>query len=83
VRNSEALCHEDIWGNGSIAPPLLTSALDKGVWPASLPGYFIPAGRALGTHWIGGWVIPRAGIDSVEKRKTLPLSGIEPRPSSP
>jgi hypothetical protein len=25
--------HEGIWGNGSIAPPFLTSALDAGEWP--------------------------------------------------
>jgi hypothetical protein len=26
---------------------------------------------------------PRTGLDAVEKRKILPLPGIEPRPSSP
>jgi hypothetical protein len=25
--------------------------------------------RAPGTHWIGGWVGPRAGLDAVMKRK--------------
>jgi hypothetical protein len=30
-----ALCHEDIWGSGSTAPPFLTSALDGGAWSAS------------------------------------------------
>jgi hypothetical protein len=25
--------------------------------------------RAVGTHWIGGWVGPKAGQDAVEKRK--------------
>jgi hypothetical protein len=25
--------------------------------------------RAPGTHWIGGWVGPRAGLDAVAKRK--------------
>jgi len=29
----------------------------------------LPPGRALGTHWIGGWVGPRAGLNAVEKRK--------------
>jgi hypothetical protein len=28
--------------------------------------------RAPGTHWIGGWVSPRAGLDDVEKRNFLP-----------
>jgi hypothetical protein len=36
-----------------------------------------------GTHWIGGWVGPRAGLDVVEKRKILALSGFEPRRSCP
>jgi hypothetical protein len=27
--------HEDIWGSGGIAPPLLTSTLDGGEWLAS------------------------------------------------
>jgi hypothetical protein len=34
--------------------------------------------RAPCTHWIGGWVGPRAGLDAVEKRRVLPLRGIEP-----
>jgi hypothetical protein len=29
----------------------------------------LPPGRALGTHWIGGWVGPRAILDEVVKRK--------------
>jgi hypothetical protein len=42
-----------------------------------------PREIARGTHWIGGWVDPRAGLDAMEKRKILPLPGIEPRPSRP
>jgi hypothetical protein len=30
-----------------------------------------PRERAPGTHWIGGWEGPRAGLDAVEKRKIL------------
>jgi hypothetical protein len=26
-----------------------------------------PGERAPGTHWIGGWVGPRAGLDDMEK----------------
>jgi hypothetical protein len=33
-----------------------------------------------GTHWIGGLVGPRAGLDDVEKRKFLTLPGLELRP---
>jgi hypothetical protein len=40
----------------------LTSALDGGEWSASRPGSHIPGERAPGTHWIGGWLDPRAGL---------------------
>jgi hypothetical protein len=40
----------------------LTSALEGGEWSASRPGRFSPSKRAPGTHWIGGWVGPRAVI---------------------
>jgi hypothetical protein len=46
--------------------------------PAALPS----GERTPGTYWIGGWVNPRAGLDTVEKRKILPLLGIEPRSPS-
>jgi hypothetical protein len=29
---------------------------------------FTPGERAPGTNWIGGWVGPRVGLDSVEKK---------------
>jgi hypothetical protein len=47
----------------------LTSALDGGEWSALRPGRFTPRERAPGTHWIGGWVDPRAILDPVVKRK--------------
>jgi hypothetical protein len=47
------------------------SALDRGEWSASRPCHFTPGERAPGTHWIGGWVGPRVGLDAVEKRKIL------------
>jgi hypothetical protein len=40
----------------------LTSTLVGGEWSASRPRRFTP-----GTHWIGGWVGPRAGLDDMEK----------------
>jgi hypothetical protein len=49
----------------------LTSALDGGEWSASRPGRFTPVEIAPGSHWIGGWVGPRTGLDAVEKRKIL------------
>jgi hypothetical protein len=47
----------------------LTSALDGGEWSASRPGRFTPRERVPGTHWLGGWVGPRAVLDAVLKRK--------------
>jgi hypothetical protein len=55
----------------------LTSALDGGEWSASRPGRFTPRERAPGTHWIGGWVGPRAVLDAVVKH-SQPPPGIEP-----
>jgi hypothetical protein len=55
----------------------LTSALVGGEWSASGPGSFIS-----GTHWIGGWVDRRAGVDDMEKCKFLTLPGLELRPLS-
>jgi hypothetical protein len=43
----------------------LTSAVDGYEWSASRPGRFTPRERAPGTHWIGGWVGPRAVLEAV------------------
>jgi len=50
----------------------LTLPLDGGEWSASLPGHFTPKERASGTHWIEGWVGPRA---THRKYKRLKLGG--------
>ena len=55
----------------------LTSALDGGVGgkrhdPPDLP---------LGTHFVGGWVGPRAGLDRCEKSRPPP--GFEPQTVQP
>jgi hypothetical protein len=57
----------------------VTVALDDVKWWASFPGRFIPKKSVLDTHWLGGWVGRRAGLDAVEKRKTYLISGHEPR----
>jgi hypothetical protein len=57
----------------------LTSALVGGELSASRLGRFISGEGAPGTHWIGGWVGTRAGLDDVEKRKLLTLPGLELR----
>jgi hypothetical protein len=58
----------------------LTSALVGREWSTSRPGCFTPGERAPGTHWIGGWVDLRAGLDDLEKRKLFALPGSELRP---
>jgi hypothetical protein len=69
--------------SGGISQPLLTSALHVGEWLASRPNRFAPEEIAPGTHWIGGWVGHRRGLDAMEKKEILPLPGIESRTSSP
>jgi hypothetical protein len=50
----------------------LTSVSGQLHAPAALPWE-----RAPGTHFIGGWVDPRAGLDDMEKWKFLTLAGLE------
>jgi hypothetical protein len=49
-----------------------TSALDGGEWSASSPGRALaPGERTPGTHCSGGWVGPRAGLDTEDRGKIL------------
>jgi hypothetical protein len=57
-----------------------TSALDVGVWSTPRTGRFTHRER-VGTHCIGGWVVPKAGLDGCEK-SFLHRASI-PGPSSP
>jgi hypothetical protein len=41
--------------------------------PAALP----PREETPGTHWIGGWVGTRAGLDDEEKKKFFSLPGLQ------
>jgi hypothetical protein len=58
----------------------LTSALVGDEWSGSRTGRFTPRKSTPGTHWIGGLVDPRVGLDDVEKRKFLTVPGLELRP---
>jgi hypothetical protein len=49
--------------------------LVRSEWSASRPCRFTPGGKAIGTHWVGGCVDPRAGLDAVEKRKFRDSAG--------
>jgi hypothetical protein len=71
------MCCLCLQGRKGIAPPLLTSELEVSGQlhaPTALP----PGERAPGTHWIGGWVGPKAGIDAVKKRKILDCTQSNP-----
>jgi hypothetical protein len=57
------------WGVEVQLHTFFTSPLDGGERSASRPGRFTLKYRAPGTHWIEGWVGPRAGLDAVAKRK--------------
>jgi hypothetical protein len=61
------------------APRLYNSEWWKGSeWSAWRPVCFTPGERGPGTHWIGGRVGPRAGLNDVEKKKFLSLPRLDP-----
>jgi hypothetical protein len=62
----------DVWIRVFLTPELVGGELS-----ASRSDRFTPEERAPGTHWIGGWVGPRAGLDDVENRKFLTLPRLE------
>jgi hypothetical protein len=58
----------------------MTSALDRVSGQHHAPAALYPRGKKPSTHWIGGWVGPRADLDTEARRKILlPLLGIEPQ----
>jgi len=66
------------WGWRYSATHSLTIVLG-GEWSASHPHHFTCRERAPSTHWMGGWMGPRVGMDMMEKRKIpSPPLGIEP-----
>jgi hypothetical protein len=73
---SQATCLEDIWGSRGIAP-FMISALDGGECSVSRPGSFTSVETAPGTHCLGDWKDPRAGMEAMKKRNSIALPGIE------
>jgi hypothetical protein len=57
----------------------LTSVLAGGEWSVSHPGLLISEESVTGSHWIGAWLGPKACLNDLEKRKFLPLPGLEIR----
>jgi hypothetical protein len=71
-------------GVGVLIHVFLTSALGGDEWLASRPGRFTTEERAPRTHWIGGRVGPRTGVDDMEKIPALTGTRTPtPRSSSP
>jgi hypothetical protein len=69
-------------GSWCIDPCFLDLSTSWRWWWASCPCCFTPKERAPGTHWIGAWLVPIAGLDNIEKLKFLTLLGLEPQPLS-
>jgi hypothetical protein len=44
-----------------------TSALCGGEWSVLRPGRALLPGNDPGTHWTGGWVVLRAGLDTEDR----------------
>jgi hypothetical protein len=58
-----------------MAPRILNLGI-RGEWSASRFGRFTPEERAPGTHWIGGWVSLRVGLDPIVKRKNFIIAAV-------
>jgi hypothetical protein len=79
---NQASRHEDVLGSGGIAPRILDIGT-RWRWVVSFrPRPLYPRERAPGTHWIGGWVGPKAVLDTVMKRK-IPSPRRESNPRIP
>jgi hypothetical protein len=67
------------WESGGIAPRILELGTTWRWVVSFTPRPSHPRERAPGTHWIGGWVGPRAVLDRVVKRK-IPSPHRESKP---
>jgi hypothetical protein len=76
-----ATCHGSTWGGEEEKLLLILKLGTKWMWVVSITPRprFTPGERTPGTHWIGGWVGPRAGLDAGVRRKILcPCRGLNP-----
>jgi hypothetical protein len=71
----KAVPHGGVWGRGGIAPIILD--LGTRWWVVSITPRprFYPGERTPSTHWTGGWVGPRAGLDTEAGGKILCPAG--------
>jgi hypothetical protein len=65
------------WGNGGMAPCILVLGTIWRLVVSFTPRPLYSRERAPGSQWRGGWVGPRASLDTVVKRK-IPLPRIKP-----
>jgi hypothetical protein len=71
------------YGEVEVQLHTLTSTLDGGDWSASRASRFTLREKSPGAHWVGGWVGPGAGLDTVAKTNPLPCQKSNPSPSAP
>jgi hypothetical protein len=71
-KQPSAPCYADVLGSRGKAPHILNLG-SRQRWVVSFMSQLLyPWGNNHGTHWIRGWVNPKAGLDIVMKRKLLP-----------
>jgi len=56
----------------------LTSALDGSDGELHAPATSLQGKQSTDTHWTGGWVCPRGGLDAVAKRNLYPCRESNP-----
>jgi hypothetical protein len=76
---NKALRREGVWGSGCIDSHFLDLG-NSWRWMVSFtPRSLYSREKASGTHCIGGWMDPKAGLDDTEKWKFFTLPGLELR----
>jgi hypothetical protein len=74
---NSTLRYEDVWESECVDPCFLGLSTSWKWVISFMPRPLYPGERALGTHWMGGWVGPRAGLDDMGKWKFLTILGVE------
>jgi hypothetical protein len=46
-------------------------AIDNGEWSASRSGLFTSGETGASTHWTGGWMGPRTGLDAAKAKFSI------------
>jgi hypothetical protein len=77
------MCHEGVWGSGCIGSHFLALSTGSRWVVRFTPRPLYPRGKNPRTHWIGGMVDPRFGLEGVEKIKFVTLTELKFRPPPP